>query len=164
MLDEGTREATSLVRMRPATMKGWRPISVTYHPAMVATQPAKVIAANSCSIGRGIRREIPAIAPMPPQADPADQQHQDAGPHHDPKTPEHRKDRRMGRWKLVQSLDFAVSIMREDQAREFWYGQLETVRPRSHHPGSRTGAAARRALFPRHLPSPRSSAADASAY
>ena len=36
-------------------MKGWRPISVTYQPAMVATQPAKVIAANSLSMGRGIR-------------------------------------------------------------------------------------------------------------
>src|SRR5450631_4545820 len=55
MLDDGTREATSLVRMRPETMNGWRPISVTYHPAMVATQPIKVIAANDLSIDRGIR-------------------------------------------------------------------------------------------------------------
>ena len=36
----------------------------------------------------------------------------------------------MGRWKLVQSLDFAVSIVPEDQAREFWYCQFETVRSR----------------------------------
>ncbi len=127
-------------------MKGWRPISVTYHPAMVATQPAKVIAANSLSIGRGIAGEIPAIAPMPPQADPADQQHQDAGPHHDPEAPEHRKDRRMGRWKLVQSLDFAVSIMPEDQAREFWYRQFETVGSRRVIRDRETAAAARRAL------------------
>ena len=36
-------------------MKGWRPISVTYQPATVATQPEKVMPANSHSSARGSR-------------------------------------------------------------------------------------------------------------
>ena len=113
---------------RPETMKGWRPISVTYHPAMVATQPAKVIACEQLEHRSRHPGEIPAIAPMSPETDPTDQQHQDAGPHHDPKRPEQGKDRRMRRWKLVQPLDFAFSVVPKDQAREFRHRQLETVR------------------------------------
>jgi hypothetical protein len=43
----GAWSATSSeVRTRPYTVKGWRPISVTHQPAMVAIQPEKVMAAS----------------------------------------------------------------------------------------------------------------------
>ena len=44
-------------------MKGWRPISVTYQPATVATQPEKVMPASTHSSGRGKAPAPPARAP-----------------------------------------------------------------------------------------------------
>jgi hypothetical protein len=53
IIGAGTPDATSSTRIRPNTMKGWRPISVTYQPATVATQPEKVMPARPHSSGRG---------------------------------------------------------------------------------------------------------------
>lgn len=53
IIGEGTSEATSAVRSSPNTMYGWRPISVTYQPATVATQPENVMPASVHSSGRG---------------------------------------------------------------------------------------------------------------
>ena len=39
----------SEVRRMPYTRKGWRPISVTYQPASVDTQPENVIAVSAYS-------------------------------------------------------------------------------------------------------------------
>ena len=55
MLAAGTLATTSAVRIRPCTIHGWRPISVTYQPHSVAAQPAKVIAAKVRSSQRGSR-------------------------------------------------------------------------------------------------------------
>ncbi len=43
----GTAEAACAVVSTPVTSQGCRPISVTYQPASVATQPEKVIATST---------------------------------------------------------------------------------------------------------------------
>src|SRR5438045_9052744 len=53
IIPDGTLDATSAVRSSPYTMNGCRPISVTYQPASVATQPEKVMAVSTHSSGRG---------------------------------------------------------------------------------------------------------------
>ena len=53
IIGAGTAEATSSTRMRPKTMKGWRPISVTVQPATVASQPENVMPARPHNSGRG---------------------------------------------------------------------------------------------------------------
>ena len=55
IIGPGTLEATSSTRMSPNTMKGCRPISVTYQPATVAIQPEKLMPARPHSSGRGSR-------------------------------------------------------------------------------------------------------------
>ena len=45
--------AASLVRIKPYTKKGWRPISVTYQPASVATQPENAMPESNHSQGLG---------------------------------------------------------------------------------------------------------------
>src|SRR5688572_30429343 len=54
----GWSATRSAVRSTPYTRKGWRPISVTYQPARVATQPEKVIAVSkrSCHVENVPRR------------------------------------------------------------------------------------------------------------
>ena len=48
-----TGPTASLVVSTPVTSQGWRPISVTYQPARVATQPEKAMPTKAYIHGRG---------------------------------------------------------------------------------------------------------------
>ena len=49
----GTSATAMSVVMTPCTSQGWRPISVVYQPASVATQPEKAIGTSAQSSGLG---------------------------------------------------------------------------------------------------------------
>ena len=85
-------------------MNGWRPISVTYQPASVATQPEKLIAVSPHSNARGNRSASHARAAQHPPAGPAEQQHQHADADHQAKAEEQRRDRRMLVLEFVRAL------------------------------------------------------------
>ncbi len=53
MLAAGTGPAACAVVSTPCTSQGWRPISVTYQPASVATQPEKVMPTSPHISSRG---------------------------------------------------------------------------------------------------------------
>ena len=147
------------MRSRPYTRNGWRPISVTYQPATVATQPEKVIATST----RSSHGAHGAAAAQLPGAEPRHSQHQHAHADHDAKAAEHRRHRRVVR-ELVQALDLAVEVVGQDQAAQPWGSPIsKSVAARPPRPARRTAAAARRARSPRCLPSPRSSPAGARA-
>ena len=101
-------------------MKGWRPISVTYQPASVATQPEKVMPASSqqqrarqrvagCQRARRQRStqptsDIASISmPMPTITRKRQNTAATGG---------------CASRKLVQPLDLAVEVVRQDQAGE----------------------------------------------
>ena len=96
----GTGEIASAVRRMPCTIHGWRPLSVTIQPAMMATKPVHQACATM--------RKIPARVEQPPAPPSARRRkrrgdHEEADRQHDAKREEHRQHRRPVRRRHVSS-------------------------------------------------------------
>ena len=115
--------ARSCVVSTPVTSQGWRPISVVYQPASVATQPDRAIGTmEQCQRPRQSRRRHRNHAPAQEMTSirmPV--------PTMMRKPKKQRADRRMVADEVVEAGHDAVGMMRQDQAAGIGDGDFEAV-------------------------------------